>query len=212
MPYDLCPVPCPLWPDLWPAFCTCRPRNSNLQNALDHLCQWWTSSIRLMSLLREPLLTRSTAEGEKLKPRAGSHYRLIFILAGWKKKVTQLEMKIKLITLGLHFNHVKIKNFNHRQSAGKFTFTLTNHAGPNRALYITIPVLLFSAIQKQRNQRNRRGSVLLFRYLQKMYWFFRRCLEWRNTLAEIYSTFLLTWTKTCYLQGENCIFWELQLQ
>lgn len=58
----------------------------------------------------------------------------------------------------------------------------------------------------------RRVSVLLFRYLQKMYWFFRRCLEWRNTLAEIYSTFLLTWTKTCYLQGENCIFWELQLQ
>ena len=52
----------------------------------------------------------------------------------------------------------------------------------------------------------RRVSVLLFRYLQKMYWFFRRCLEWRNTLAEIYSTFLLTWTKTCYLQGENCIF------
>ena len=105
-----------------------------------------------MSLLREPLLTRSTAEGEKLKPRAGSHYRLIFILAGWKKKVTQLEMKIKLITLGLHFNQVKIKNFNHRQSAGKLTFTWTNHAGPNRALYITILVLLFSAIQKQRNQ------------------------------------------------------------
>lgn len=105
-----------------------------------------------MSLLREPLLTRSTAEGEKLKPRAGSHYRLIFILAGWKKKVTQLEMKIKLITLGFHFNQVKIKNFNHRQSAGKLTCTWTNHAGPNRALYITILVLLFSAIQKQRNQ------------------------------------------------------------
>lgn len=61
-------------------------------------------------------------------------------------------MKIKLITLGLHFNQVKIKNFNHRQSAGKLTFTWTNHAGPNRALYITILVLLFSAIQKQRNQ------------------------------------------------------------
>ena len=78
--------------------------------------------------------------------RAGSHYRLIFILAGSKKKVTQPEIKIKLTTLGSHFNQVKIKNVNHagNLTAGKLTFPRTNHAAEQDTLHRDYSPVVFS--------------------------------------------------------------------
>lgn len=77
---------------------------------------------------------------------AGSHYRLIFILAGSKKKITQPEIKIKLTTLGSHFNQVKIKNVNHagNLTAGKLTFPRTNHAAEQDTLHRDYSPVVFS--------------------------------------------------------------------
>ena len=77
---------------------------------------------------------------------AGSHYRLIFILAGSKKKVTQPEIKIKLTTLGSHFNQVKIKNVNHagNLTAGKLTFPRTNFAAEQDTLHRDYSPVVFS--------------------------------------------------------------------
>ena len=78
--------------------------------------------------------------------RAGSHYRLIFILAGSKKKITQPEIKIKLTTLGSHFNQVKKKNVNHagNLTAGKLTFPRTNHAAEQNTLHRDYSPVVFS--------------------------------------------------------------------
>ena len=87
--------------------------------------------------------------------KAGSHYRLIFILAGSKKKVTQPEIKIKLTTLGSHFNQVKIKKRQSRRQSYSLQINIPAREltmRPNRTLRIAIIVLLFSAIQQQQNQ------------------------------------------------------------
>ena len=66
---------------------------------------------------------------------------------GWlKKKVTQPEIKIKLTTLGSHFNQVKIKNVNHagNLTAGKLTFPRTNHAAEQDTLHRDYSLVVFS--------------------------------------------------------------------
>ena len=61
--------------------------------------------------------------------------QFLFWLA--QKKVTQPEIKIKLTTLGSHFNQVKIENVNHagNLTAGKLTFPRTNHAAEQNSLH-----------------------------------------------------------------------------
>ena len=67
---------------------------------------------------------------------------------GWlkKKKITQPEIKIKLTTLGSHFNQVKIKNVNHagNLTAGKLTFPRTNHAAEQDTLHRDYSPVVFS--------------------------------------------------------------------
>ena len=66
---------------------------------------------------------------------------------GWlKKKVTQPEIKIKLTTLGSHFNQVKIKNVNHagNLTAGELTFPRANHAAEQDTLHRDYSPVVFS--------------------------------------------------------------------
>ena len=79
--------------------------------------KFYIHTVIYLSQKRSYNTCRRMMESSTVEVRAGSHYRLFFILAGSKKKVTQPEIKIKLTTLGSHFNQLKIKRRQSRRQS-----------------------------------------------------------------------------------------------